>query len=650
FGDDYAPLRIDGGEGVLLSDSANLLVQRTDGTTGEVRWRTAMDEPFSEPIAGRNSLFVATQSGRLARLDTQSGDVNWVVQIPQELRIGPGLEKKGTANRLYQTGDHSNLYVLNARDGSCVESYYLGHAEGTIAVPPVPLLGHLFVIENATPDRANVHVLKMDDQGQSLEVAQPPFPILGNVVVPPKLQDRRLVVLSDRGQVTVYDVEPTATTKQVSVMATLPPSYESSTPTEMALGRGQMWITGTRISRYELQISTGRVVRDWVDHEADTFIGEPLATQDALVHARILRGTSAIRVTASDPKTGVEIWHNDVGVPVSMVMRVPDKPAFHVATSQGALVEIDRDSLETGSTRGPIENPGGRGVESRFESPIAVSPQVRVLLNQSQPDLSLVYNPERSREKLRKVQLLYPGGSPAGEVIASAGGLLVPLDNGRMVLMNYRTGTVMGSPFQPASDPVGTVRWSTPVPLPDDPDQVVVGDSRKKLYRVRVGQQMRSLASVDIKEPLLGAASGVGNSYIATASGPASDFLLGYDLASLQPTFRKLLSGRVDYGPVSVGDYCLVRTDDGVLHAFDESGEQRFRLDAPEGEIVDKPITMNGRLLLAGRPGWLIAIDAATGELSASKDLGQPISASPLPIGNRLLVPGFEGLIFIVQL
>lgn len=65
--------------------------------------------------------------------------------------------------RLYVVGDHSNLYVLNSRDGSCVESYYLGHESQTISVPPVPLLGHLFIIENAGLNYANVHVLRVDD-------------------------------------------------------------------------------------------------------------------------------------------------------------------------------------------------------------------------------------------------------------------------------------------------------------------------------------------------------------------------------------------------------------------------------------------------------------------------------------------------------
>ncbi len=139
-------------------------------------------------------------------------------------------------------------------------------------------------------------------KGENLKQAQQPFRLTGNVIVPPIIDGRRLIVLTDRGEVTVFDIEPTADRDQVTVAATLPAFYEQSTATQMAVGRSQMWITGTRLGRYELQINTGRVVRDWSIHELDTFIGQPFASDDTLVHARVLRGTSAMRITAANPK------------------------------------------------------------------------------------------------------------------------------------------------------------------------------------------------------------------------------------------------------------------------------------------------------------------------------------------------------------
>ncbi len=161
-------------------------------------------------------------------------------------------------------GNHSNLYVLDTTDGSCLQSFYIGHEEGTVAVPPVPLLGHLFVIENAGVDYANVHVLRVDDTGSQLSIAQPPFRLTGNVRINPIIQGRRLIVLTDRGEGVVYDVEPTAEREQVSVAATLSPSYTKPTSTQMAVSGTQMWITGTRIGTIRAADQYGQH-RQWLD-------------------------------------------------------------------------------------------------------------------------------------------------------------------------------------------------------------------------------------------------------------------------------------------------------------------------------------------------------------------------------------------------
>ncbi|MCC9654228.1 outer membrane protein assembly factor BamB family protein [Rhodopirellula halodulae] len=652
-GEDYTPLRLDDGMAVLLSDMANDEIRRCRGEDGEVEWRAAIGESFAEPVAGRDSVLVTLHSGTLVSMDSDSGDVKWSTDLSQELSTPAGLDD--TLNRIYIPGGHSNLYVLNARDGKCIESLYLGHEEGTIAVAPVSLLGHLFVIENAGSDYAQVHVLKVDEKGEKVTPAQPPFRLSGNVVVPPIIQNRRLIVLTDRGQVAVYDIEPTSENEQVSLIAQQVAAYDKPTLTRMAVGRSQMWITGTRIGRYELQINTGRVVYDWGKNEGDTFIGQPLSLDDVLVHARILKGTSAIRVTAAEPKTGRELWRTDVGTPIAMITPAPES-GFHAVTSQGALFELTSESLASGSTQGPIENPGANGISMSFQNPIEVDDTRRVLLNQAQKGEALIYDPTRRSEKLRKVTFQLTGPKPVGVATFSGGGLFLPLDTGRAVLMDWQTGRVIGAPFQPASDPTATVQWTNPVKSTADPDQVLIADSRKKLYRLRVGEQIRELSSVDLEAPFLGSAAAVDSSFIAGASGPASDFLVGHDQTGLEQSFKKVLEGRIVWGPVTAeseatGQVALVITDDQVLRAFSATGEALFQTALPEaGKPVDEVVSIGGRWVLTGRDGWLTSIDPATGEEVGTTRLGQPLSASPLPVGNKLLVPGTEGVVYITNI
>ena len=641
YSKELPPLRLE--DGVLLSESSTLEVLRCGEEDGTVLWRTKIGEPFGQPVGNGDEIYVSTDSGRVICLDVETGDAKWATQVPQDLDVAPGVDDR--AKRAYVIGDHSNLYLLNTRDGSCLESFYVGHEPGTVSIPPVPLLGHVFVIVNAGSDYANLKVLRVDETGGQIKQTQT-FRLAGNVRVPPIIQGRRLIVLTDLGEVVVYDIEPTAERDQVTEAAKLPPFYEQPTPTQMAVGRSQMWITGTRIGRYELQINTGRVIRDWIKHEFDTFIGKPYSGDDALVYARVLRGTSAIRVTAADPKTGEEIWRTDVGVPVALLSMPPGSDALQSVTTQAALFEIDQKAEKAGSTNGPIENPGEKSVAIRFEDPIAIDDSRSLMLNQVDGQSIIVYEPQREVGKLRQLTMSFATGKPKDGGVVAGGGLFLPLDNGRAVLMDWRTGKAIGTPFQPASDPNKQVNWTNSLTLPSDPDQVVIADSRRKMYRLRIGDQIRELSSIDLEFDLLDQIAGVGNTVVGATAGPAADFIAGFDMVSLKPKFKTLLDGRVVWGPVAIGDICLYQTDDLQLRVIDAEGKSLFQIPLPAGQPIGKPVVSGGKIVLAGKSGWIVVFDPQTGTVSGTADLGQPISATPLINDGMLLVPGAEGVIY----
>ena len=647
YAKDLPPVRLAGEDGVILSESSTLEVIRCSSDDGKIQWRAPLEESFSLPVAVGTNVYISTQSGRLISLDAVTGDAKWAVQIPQPLDTGPGVDRR--AQRAYLTGNHSNLYLLNTADGSCLQSIYIGHQQGTIVVPPVPLLGHVFVVENAGADYAKVHVLRVDESGGGLKVAQPYFRLTGNVRINPVIQGRRLIVLTDRGEGVVFDVEPTAEREQVSVAATLSPSYDQPTSTQMAVSGTQMWITGTRIGRYELQINTGNIVSGWTLHDADTFIGEPFAKDDTLVHARVLRGTSAIRVTAAEAKSGDEIWHTDVGVPIAMLRQGLGGKGVDVITSQAALFRLDREALVSGSTKGPIENPGDQIVAKRFADPIAIDENRFVMLNQVDGKSMLVYDPTRENEQLRSVTMNMATGVTAGDAVGTSRGVLVPLNNGRVELIDFRTGTSTATPFQPETDPTIKVHWTNPVPLASDPDQVVLASDQKKIYRLRVAEQIRELASKDLESALFSQAAGVGDTWFAATGGPSADFLVGFEMTSLNEKFKHLQDGRIVWGPVAFGELCLLQTDDRNLRAYDAQGGQVFAVPLPEGRPVGQPTNANDSLVLAGESGWLVWIDPRSGKISGQTDLEQPISATPFPIGSSILVPGKEGVIYIVK-
>ena len=366
-----------------------------------------------------------------------------------------------------------------------------------------------------------------------------------------------------------------------------------------------------------------------------------------MVYARVLRGTSAIRVTAANPKTGEEIWRTDVGVPVTSLQ--PAAGAIHAITTQAALFELDRESIANGSTKGPIEDAGRRSVGIRFEKAVEMEDNRVAFLDEGGGQTILIYDPSRAKEKLRQVTMRLPSGKPSGGMVFSGGGLFLPLTTGRAVLINWQTGAVVSTPFQPASDPVGTVKWTTPVVLPDDKDQVVIADSRKKIYRLRVAEQIRELASNDLESEFLGPAVGVGGTYIAATAGPAADFVVGHAMSSLEQSFKTGLSGRVMWGPSAIDDFACVQTDDGKLRFFTTEGKEAFATQLPKGRPVGKVSRVEDRWVVVGQSGWIVSIDPESGSLLGQEDLGQPISATPMPVGNRLLIPGAEGVVYLTE-
>lgn len=646
----HRPIRLNDGTAVLLTESAALSIERCDGRTGDVNWRVKIGEPFNQPVVVQDDIYVSTKSGLLFSIDATTGDAKWAQQIPQGLEVGPSVDRRDSV--AYIPGDHSNLYVLGSNDGSSIESYYIGHAAGTIAVPPTPLLNHLFVVENKGPDYCLVHILGVDEDGTHVKKAQDSIRMGGNVVVPPIVaEQRRLVVLTDLGEVAVFDIEVTSETDKVSVVAKQPASYGTPTLTEMAVGRSQMWTTGSRIGRFELQVNRGRVVPDWSKHEGDTFVGQPLAIGDALVHARQLRGTSGIRVSAVDPKSGEELWRNDVGAPVAMLRRAD--VGVHALTSQAALFELDQAAIGSGATRAPIENRGGVGVIMRFEDPLSIDDTRAVLVNQASSEGSqqvAVYDPTRKTEKLRLVSLNLLTGTPSGSGLVAGGGLFLTLDTGRAVVMDFQTGSQLGSPFQPVSNPVEKVSWSNAIRVPDDPGQVVVTDSRKGLYRLRVGDRITQLAMTTLPSETLGTIAGVGNTLMAATSGPASDSVIGRHLVTLKETFQRQMDGRVIWGPAAAGDQAVVMTDDQVIRGITTDGQLTFSVPVPKGLPVGDVVVHEGKIIVVSDSGWIVVIDEASGKQVGLTEIGEPFSATPMVLKDRLLVPGDEGVVYVVKI
>jgi hypothetical protein len=85
------------------------------------------------------------------------------LRFSQPLRVAPIVDH--TQKRLYLSGDHSSIYTISLEDLTCMGVFYLGHASGSIRVPPTLVLDRLAVLENDGFSTCRLRLLSLDNQG-----------------------------------------------------------------------------------------------------------------------------------------------------------------------------------------------------------------------------------------------------------------------------------------------------------------------------------------------------------------------------------------------------------------------------------------------------------------------------------------------------
>ena len=166
-------------------------------------WRQEFGEPIAAPLAVGDRAFVAAESGRLYLVDLRTGARMGYLQFAQPLHVPPIVDRTG--QHLYLTGDHSSIYTISLEDLTCLGVFYLGHSSGSIRVPPAQVLDRLTVLENDGVSTCRLRLLSLDEHGAVAKV-ETERRLTGLAASPPLVTSRRLIVVTDRGQLDAFDV------------------------------------------------------------------------------------------------------------------------------------------------------------------------------------------------------------------------------------------------------------------------------------------------------------------------------------------------------------------------------------------------------------------------------------------------------------
>lgn len=629
---------------VLYVDGQNRELVRVAGDTGELQWRLPLETTAAAPVAAGDRMFVSTESGALLEVDAANGASGRQVKFPQPLRSPPAVDE--ARGLLFQAGEHSNLYVLSSETLDCKLVYYLNHRAGTVTTPPVLSRGQMFIAENAGADYCLIHVLPATDALDKLKPSQAPFRLRGNVVAPPFVYERRVVVVTDLGGIYLFEIDSANQKQPVSIVAESLPTLREATFGYAVADAGQLWVADARLVRYEVQAARGELVRRSIRDDAGVYAAPLQLVGNVLFHARRQANSEGVVVTAANASTLRPYWSTEVGTPMVGLITEPPS-ALAVMSAQGSLFPLSRETIQQG-VNAQSQRPAALEPEAVFEPPLTLPDGRLAFPGAERKNRILVFDPEESGAP-QVVELKTPEGRATASPVVFQDGLLVPSSAGLVYLADSKTGENLALPLRPPMSPGDEVIWQSPAVTADGKEFIIAND-HKKAYRVVLRQQpkphLAALTTRDLDGVIVSRLARAGDTVYGVERSSQGDALLAFELPAL--AFRKVpLDGRLAWGPHELDGVVLVATHRSLLR-LDGGAEPRWMRPLEHGVPVAPPWIVEGHYLFASVGGTVWRLGAETGQESGRTPIGEPLAAGPAVVGSQLLVGGSDGVLHIV--
>lgn len=632
------PVRI-GSDALLVNGSRNELM-RVRAETGELIWRTPLGGPFGDPLVLGERAYVAVDNQRIVAIDVNTGAASNYADMPQLLSCSPGGDEK--ASKVYAVGDHSNLYVLSSTKLSSSEVFYLGHKEGTVRTPPVMLRGHLFVAENAGSNYSLMHVLSTDSTGGKIEAVQQPFRLTGRVIVPPVVVDRKMLVITDLGAITLFDFNLESRSQPVKIVAEFSQTSKKPILSYSAADTAALWIGDERLSKYGISTAKGTLESDWRKPIGDAYLAPLQLFGNALCIVRKQNNSASVIASALTAETGDEIWRTELASPFAgPPVKMGDQMVG--VSSQGNLYSVPSD-LEGQIQLAPTAVVQNVVNELSFNNQANLGGDQLSVTSRVSPGLGLFADAGGNPAKVTRVKLDIPDAAASAEPTMFGGGLLFPSPAGQVYLLDPKTGKQLKSPFQPPLAGGEEITWNRPVVV--DTNAFFIADSRQLLHKV--GPQMQGVAEAKLPFIPIGATAVLGDFVWQGVRGEEGDQLESFNASDLKPAASVPLGGPIAWGPVTVNDVLLAATHDEIV-CVQADGAILWKQPTAQGIPVGEPLVEAGQLIFASSRGMVWRADAATGEASGDVDLNEPFMSGPARFGKRIAIAGADGVIHFLE-
>lgn len=636
------------GDNVLAFDTKHQELLCLAAATGKLVWRQEIREPIAAPLVVGDRVFAAAESGKLYVINLASGARTGFVQFAQPLRVTPVADRAG--RRMYLTGDHSSLYSLALPDLKCVGVYYLRHSAGSIRVPPAQALDRLAVLENDGMATCRLLILSIGENGAVAKV-ETERRLKGRAASPPLVTARRLIVVTDRGELIAFDVNAAQGDGSLTQVATREPTSREPLVRHALLTQGAVWVGDTQLTKFAVLPTGDRMPVQTID---DSFVrstfDHPLALFDSvLIHVRRLDGRAGVVVTAIDTASGRTYWKNELAVPPAATPIVDDATrTLALVDVNGLVYRFDDAALKVRVQDEPLSTAAGMAGAAPLTVGVDLGSGRGAFASPTKSRQLVLYDPAVERSPVRRTNL--PGNlacamSPLGE------GVLVPLEMGQVFFLSPADAQPLAAPFQPRLEPGVKLPYQPAAQADDAGRQFVITDGNEKIYLVELAESPQPHFNTVTEKPvgafpIVAPLQVMGQTVFAVCDG---GLVIRFSLPALASAGETDLPGDVTWGPYPVGNLLLVATAEEQLIAVHEDGSIAWADTVKEGELAGPPLAIADRVLLAYRKGTLERRRLADGKVAGRLDVEHPLAAGPVLMLNRVVLTAHDGTLLVVD-
>lgn len=609
--------------------------------TGAPVWRLALTaRPLGSPLVYEGQIYLSTEEGQLEQIDMQTGRSSARLKFRQKVVGPPAVSLSG--ERMYLSGHENVLYVLTRRPLACEQVVWLGHAPGSIEAPLLMMRSYLLVAENDRQSGCTLRVLDTshEDQAPPQIAAQR---IAGHVRDLPLLRGKQLFVPSTPERISAFTVAETADAGVLSSLRSYQVKKSAGSPIFLSAGPDdQLWMYSSSLRKFEL--TPDSLLPDKQQIAMGIASGPLQASGASLFLARRLPYSRAVLFAEADRQQMIVQWQLALGELVLAASSPATDGTVLCVTSLGDLFLVTPQKLARGGfeLQSVGQVPVPEGLTESLSATRLADGRLVVFCGGAQPRLWLPGSDGQSRE-----QKLEEGVQAAP--VRMAGGLLLALP-GRLRLIGRAAGETTVEDLPAPIGQEAPPRWRSLAAF--DETQALVLSEAGRVARIQFGTSpvghLEEVTHWDAGNPVDFPMALAGGRLLIVDS---TVRLVMLDARSLEPLAQVALEGAPSAHPRPAGSLVVVELKAGRLVAFDMAAKltKRWELGLEGGALTGDPLIDSGRLIIPLDDGRVLFVDAATGEVRSSVDLGQRLGFGPEKWGENIVVGTLDGSLVLLN-